>query len=90
MRSLTLCWNTRDGKRIPIREMTDLHLSNALAMLQRGHTCWGCGGSGSPFTIATDGPCGACDGEGRVYDKSKIESLQVEVSRRASLRQNPM
>lgn len=28
-------WTTRDGRRIPLAEMTDTHLSNTLAMLRR-------------------------------------------------------
>lgn len=30
-----LVWTTRDGRKIPVTEMTDEHLQNTIAMLKR-------------------------------------------------------
>ena len=29
-------WLTRDGREVPVREMTDSHLANSIRMMQRG------------------------------------------------------
>ena len=35
-------WMTRDGRDVPIREMTDAHLANSIRMLRRGgEGCFG-------------------------------------------------
>lgn len=31
----TACWTTRDGRKIPIGDMTDAHLLNAIRMVRR-------------------------------------------------------
>jgi hypothetical protein len=33
-------WKTREGKKIPIRDMTDAHLKNAVQMLERRFAEW--------------------------------------------------
>lgn len=30
-----LCWTTETGERIPVRQMTDLHLTNAIEFMER-------------------------------------------------------
>lgn len=30
-----LCWKTRDGRAVPLKDMSDKHLQNALDMLNR-------------------------------------------------------
>lgn len=34
-------WRTHDGRRIPLNEMHDSHLANAIAMIYRGHDAKG-------------------------------------------------
>lgn len=37
-------WVTRDGREIPIREMTDAHLANCIRMMKRGGAVGGMDG----------------------------------------------
>ena len=30
-----LCWTTKDGKRIPLKDMSDSHIEHALALLEK-------------------------------------------------------
>lgn len=32
-------WTTKDGREIPVAEMSDRHIRNALAMLERNNAC---------------------------------------------------
>lgn len=34
---INTCWNCADGRQVPIAEMTDFHVFNAMTMLARRH-----------------------------------------------------
>ena len=42
-------WITRDGREVPVREMTDSHLANSIRMMRRGGT--GCFGEMAPMAL---------------------------------------
>ena len=78
-------WKTKNGRKIPIEQMTEVHLWNSITMLRRriktgayliGHLC-------ESFD-ALDGPCYECQKNDmtRAVLEVWIENLQVELKRR--------
>ena len=84
-------WLTRDGRKIPVTEMTDAHLANTIRYLERRiasgmyreepelHTC--------PIWEISEGPCFACENDSIVKSRleSWIEIFKNEKARRASV-----
>lgn len=79
-------WVTIEGKRLLVAEMSDDHIKNAKAFLERkiakkayrnGHAC--------PVDIS-NGPCGECDAEDALHIRWEewVHRFDVEARRRAA------
>jgi hypothetical protein len=83
-------WTTREGERIPVEQMTDAHLANAVAFLKRriadldeeSDAAAGWGGSGDMSSYYADQSMFACFAESVQIRDGWLSVLEAEQKRR--------